>query len=132
MPRWPRASTVDPDSFGGMLRRLRIDIFLSQNQLARRAGVDPAYLNRMEKGTSTLKDGRQHTPSRAVVLALAEALDVSQAQADRLLFAAGLAPQVDWQTRAVRAETALATIRQAFADAATGAEEPIGIRRHVG
>lgn len=133
MPRWPADVELDPDSFGAMLRRLRISAGLSQNQLARQAGCDPAYVNRFEIGKGhARKDGQPNVPGRAIVLAFAEVLDLSQSQADRLLYAAGLAPQEDWQTRAVRAETALATVRQALDDATAAEGEPTFIRNRVG
>lgn len=122
------------ETFGEMLRRLRVGAGFSQNGLARQAGCDPAYVNRLESGRgSARRDGQATVVSRTLVLAFAEVLDISQSQADRLLFAAGLAPQVDWQTRAVRAETALARIRDAFEDAtATGDTQPTFIGRRTG
>jgi hypothetical protein len=59
---------------------------------------------------------------------MAEVLDISQAEADRLLFAAGLAPQADWQTRAQAAEAKLDIIRQAF----DLPSEVLTFRRRVG
>jgi hypothetical protein len=41
-------------------------------------------------------------------------LDISQNETDRFLFAAGLAPQADWQTRAEAAEAKLGMIQQIF------------------
>jgi transcriptional regulator with XRE-family HTH domain len=102
------------ETFGQMLRRLRIERALSQSALARRAGCDPGYVNRMERGTQLRQDGRVTIPDRTIVLALAEVLDISQAEADRLLYAAGLAPQADYQTRAEAAEAKLDLIRQTF------------------
>lgn len=102
------------ETFGAMLRRHRIKAALSQNELARQAGCDPAYVNRLERGLTQNKSGRLHLPNRTIVLAFAEVLDVSQAEADRLLYAAGLAPQADWQTRAEAAEAKLDIIRQTF------------------
>lgn len=102
------------ETFGQMLRRHRIAAALSQNALAHAAGIDPAYVNRLERGLSTRRDGRAHLPHRSHVLALAEVMDVSQAEADRLLYAAGLAPQADYQTRAEVAEAKLHLIRQTF------------------
>src|ERR1051326_8791381 len=110
------------ETFGQMLRRLREATpgvtngngaqerqhCLSQSDLARRAGVDPAYVNRLERGTTSRRDGRTHTPDRTIVLALAEVLDVSVRQADWMLFAAGCAPQTDWQGRGEAPEAATA------------------------
>lgn len=119
------------ETFAAMLRRLRLAAGLSQNQLARQAGCDPAYINQMETGSGyRRKDGQPNMVSRALVLSIAEVLDISQGQADRLLFAAGLAPQADWQTRAVKAEVRLAAIREALAE--DDDEQPTFIRRQVG
>jgi transcriptional regulator with XRE-family HTH domain len=114
---------VTGETFGQMLRRLRIVAGLSQYELARRAGCDPSYVNILERRGAGSKMGR------SFVLAFAEALDVSQPQADRLLFAAGLAPQEDWQTRALRAEIALSSIRQAFDDAVASDDEELLVFR---
>lgn len=75
--------------FGGLLRVLRVRMGLSQNQLARRAGVDPAYVNRLERA------GPESTslPSRKVVLALADAVEAGPVDLERLLVAAGLCPE---------------------------------------
>ena len=48
------------------MRSLRVRMGLTQNQLARRAGVDPAYVNRLERASATSTS----LPSRKVVLAL--------------------------------------------------------------
>jgi transcriptional regulator with XRE-family HTH domain len=102
------------ETFGAMLRRHRIAAAMSQNELAHQAGCNSAYVNRLERDTVTRKDGRVGLPDRTYILAFAEVLDVSQAEADRLLYAAGLAPQADWQTRAEAAEAKLDMIRQTF------------------
>lgn len=119
---------MSDETFGAMLRRHREWAFLSQNALARAAGIDPAYVNRIESEKPTNPRGKAATPTRTVVLALAEVLDVSQLEADRMLFAAGLAPQVDWQTRAIAAEVKLAAIREALAED----DEPTVLRRRTG
>jgi len=74
-----------------LLTRLRLQAGLSQNQLARIAHIDPAYVNRIER-----KLGR-HSPSRDVVLRLCEALGLDVDDGDRLLYAFGFAGRVDWQ-----------------------------------
>jgi transcriptional regulator with XRE-family HTH domain len=105
------------ESLGPMLRRLRIRAGLSQNALARTAGVDPAYVNRLEAGRTTHDPGARHpaidrmpSPRRGVVLSLAITLSLSDPETDRFLFAAGLAPAEDWQTRAEFAEARLERI----------------------
>src|SRR3954465_11491256 len=81
---------IGPQSgFGQLLRTLRVRIGLSQNQLARRAGVDPAYVNRLERAPATPSS----LPSRKVVLALAESVEAGPVDVERLLVAAGLCPE---------------------------------------
>src|SRR5215218_5193837 len=75
--------------FGSLLRALRVRIGLSQNQLARRAGVDPAYVNRLERAAATSTS----LPSRKVVLSLADSLEAGPVDLERLLVAAGLCPE---------------------------------------
>jgi len=75
--------------FGLLLRSLRVRTGLSQNQLARRAGVDPAYVNRLERASAD----STALPSRRVVLSLAEALEAGPVEVERLLVAAGLCPE---------------------------------------
>lgn len=82
---------AEPEPFGSLLARMRVQAGYSQNALARRAGVDPAYVNRMEK---TAASDRPQIPLRPVVLALWEALSPSPIDRDRLLVAAGYCPQV--------------------------------------
>jgi transcriptional regulator with XRE-family HTH domain len=99
-----------PETFSAMLKRLRVRSTKSQNQLARESGCDPAYINRLESGMPTVRSGVVYpsaNPRRAIVCAIAESLDLSDAETDRLLFAAGLAPSVDWQARAEIAEALL-------------------------
>lgn len=115
-------TAVEP--FGVLLRRLRVERGLSQNELARRAGVDPAYVNRLERAGPGPNIGRQ------IVLSLAEALEMSYAERDRLLFVAGLAPETDWQTRAEDAEAALHIISDAVGVLAS-AVEPTLLRRRT-
>lgn len=85
------------DSFGAMLNEYRVAVGLSQNALALRAGIDAAYINRIERGLWPAGSTRAHAPSRAVVLQLASALVMDDRDTDRLLFLAGLAPQRDYQ-----------------------------------
>jgi transcriptional regulator with XRE-family HTH domain len=75
-------------AFGAAVRQLRQQAGLSLNELARRAGVDPAYVHRIEaRGTR-----RPPLPRRAVVLAIASALGCSAGQTDQLLALAGHTP----------------------------------------
>ena len=75
--------------FGALLRSLRVRVGLSQNQLARMAGVDPAYVNRLERASAASSS----VPSRKVVLALADSVEAGPVDVERLLVAAGLCPE---------------------------------------
>jgi DNA-binding XRE family transcriptional regulator len=97
------------ESFGDLLCRLRLDrlievtrsagrrgggviqylttVPLSQGELARRAGIDPASVNRYE-------GGRKH-PSRADAERLADGLDLGPTERAALLVAAGYWPWPD-------------------------------------
>ena len=80
---------ADTHPFGALLRSLRVRMGFSQNQLARMAGVDPAYVNRLERASADSTS----LPSRKVVLALADALEAGPVDVERLLVAAGLCPE---------------------------------------
>ena len=80
---------VETHPFGALLRSLRVRMGFSQNQLARMAGVDPAYVNRLERAPASSTS----LPSRKVVLALAESLEAGPVDVERLLVAAGLCPE---------------------------------------
>lgn len=74
-----------------IIRALRIRAGLSQNQAARAAGIDPAYVNRLEHGHQT-------RVSREVALDLAGVFGCGRLETDKLLYSAGLAPVNDWQS----------------------------------
>ena len=61
---------------------------LSQSELARRAGVSPSYINRLERGERDL-------PSRKVAQAIADALDLEADDRNLLLLTGGYAPEPD-------------------------------------
>jgi transcriptional regulator with XRE-family HTH domain len=94
----PRSAPV----LGPMIRAYRVRAGLSQNSLAKLAGVDPAYVNRLERDV----DGTGNKPSRNVVLGLWGVLrdetaglgdlpgPIGATDRDRLLAAAGLVPEV--------------------------------------
>jgi transcriptional regulator with XRE-family HTH domain len=122
---------VTVDAFGAMLRALRTARGLSQNGLSVSSGVDPAYINRMERAGQRTKTGRaiaQEHPSRAIVRALADGLELSDADADRLLYVAGHAPHADWQARCEAAEAAIAAIRDLLDPLASTPAPPAFIR----
>lgn len=76
-------------AFGAAVRLLREQAGLSLNELARRAGVDPAYVHRIEaRGRAQ----RPPLPRRAVVQSIAAALGSNTRQTDQLLALAGHAP----------------------------------------
>jgi transcriptional regulator with XRE-family HTH domain len=75
-------------AFGGAVRRLRQEAGISLNELARRAGVDPAYVHRIE----SRKTQRPPLPRRAVVVAIGAALGCTRAQTDQLLALGGHTP----------------------------------------
>jgi transcriptional regulator with XRE-family HTH domain len=77
-----------PAGFGAALRERRVQAGLSQNALARRAGIDPAYINRMEKAPAD----SPIVPRRPIVESLCRVLELSRVESDRLLLAAGMAP----------------------------------------
>jgi transcriptional regulator with XRE-family HTH domain len=71
-------------SFANLLRTLRERAGLSQSALARRAGLDPSFVNRLESG--------QRTAERSVVEKFIAALELDQTDADLLMAAGGLLP----------------------------------------
>lgn len=71
--------------FGKQLRQLRLAARLSQNELGRRAGINPGTINRLETG-ERLATGREQ------VIDLAVALQLGVPERDRLLAAAGMIP----------------------------------------
>src|SRR5438552_6236142 len=75
-------------AFGAAVRALRQKAGLSLNELARRAGVDPAYIHRIEARGAR----RPPLPRRAVVQSIASALGSTMRQTDHLLALAGHAP----------------------------------------
>lgn len=89
-----RRAAVDavPSSLAIAIKQARIAAGLSQNALARLSGIDPAYVNRFERG---IQDAR---PSRTVVLAMADAMDFDTAATDRLLYLSDHAPITDYQS----------------------------------
>jgi transcriptional regulator with XRE-family HTH domain len=74
------------ESFGGRLRALRERAGLSQSALARKAGLDPSFINRLESG--------QRGADRKVAEDVIQALELPPADADRLLAAGGHLPAV--------------------------------------
>ncbi|MCL5074504.1 MAG: helix-turn-helix domain-containing protein [Chloroflexi bacterium] len=73
------------EDFRQLLSRYRQRAGLSQNALARRVGVNPAYINRLEKGS-------RGAGKRWLVEAVVEALGLGRGEGDMLLAAAGHLP----------------------------------------
>jgi transcriptional regulator with XRE-family HTH domain len=71
--------------FGEALRRARLTAGLSQNELGRRAKVNPGTINRLEAG-------EREPTGREQVEALAIGLDLAPAEITRLIVAAGFVP----------------------------------------
>lgn len=94
--------------FPMLLNRHRVHAGMSQNRLAKAAGIDPAYVNRLERAAPDSTS----LASRKVVLALATALELTDRQTDRFLFASGHAPQRDYQQLWEAVEPAIETIRR--------------------
>lgn len=76
-------------AFGAAVRALRLDAGISLNELARRAGVDPAYVHRIESRSAE----QAPLPRRAVVLSIAAALRLDAQGTDVLLAQAGYVPE---------------------------------------
>lgn len=77
---------MSPSRFGELLQRLRLAAGLSQSELARRASLHPAHINRLERGA------RPAQPSPEAVAALCAGLDADPDAADALFHAAGFCP----------------------------------------
>lgn len=117
------------EPFGVALRRHRIASGLSQNRLAVLAGVDPAYVNRLERAGERMRGGKlilESVPRRTVVTGLAHVLGLGSDETDRLLYISGLAPAQDWQARAEKAEAKVEVARAALEP---DDEQPTFIRR---
>lgn len=78
-------TSVSPAPFGTLVRQWRQRRRLSQLDLALEADVSSRHVSFIETGRST--------PSRAMVLRLADALQVPLREQNHLLLAAGLAPE---------------------------------------
>lgn len=76
--------------FGPAVRALRRRAGLSMHELARRAGVDPAYVLRMERPGPA---ARPTLPRRPVVVAVGLALGLGRLELDDLLARAGHVPE---------------------------------------
>lgn len=73
------------DGFAELLQKLRLRAGLSQNALAKKAEVDPSYINRIERG-------ERQPPSLSVIHDIARALELDEFSTSQLLLSAGYAP----------------------------------------
>ena len=89
-------------TFGDLLQQRRIEAGLSQNALARAAGIDPTHLNRVERD----KQGRPRT-STVLKLVRGFGWSLTDEQAQQLLRAAGISEVRD----PVRAATLRSPLR---------------------
>lgn len=80
---------TDARAFGRIVRALRLGAGRSLKSVATAAGIDAAYLFRVERGAG----GAPVVPRRAVALAIGQALGLSGAELDDLLVRAGYAPE---------------------------------------
>lgn len=72
--------------FSDTLKKFRVATGLSQNALAKQAGIDPSYVNRLEKGV-------REAPTREKVLDIARALKLAPAETNELLMSADYRPE---------------------------------------
>src|SRR5437763_4519262 len=73
--------TVEPSAFGTLLRRHRLALGLTQEELAERAGLSPRVISEIERGGP-------HTPRKDTVALLAGALALSPEESDTFAAAA--------------------------------------------
>lgn len=131
--RWPltarqansHTSSAMDTPFGALLRSLRIRSGLSQNLLARRAGIDPAYVNRLERAP----EDSANLPRRRVVLAMAGALELGPVDTERLLVAAGHCPESI--ARLGTWEPSLGLVARVLADPALTADDLADFRELI-
>lgn len=107
---------------GQLLRQLREQRGLSQNALARRMNVNPAYVNRLEHG------GRG-AGNRGLLESAAEALGLSSAERDALLGAAGHWPSPVQQLGP--GDPSLQLVADILADPDISADDKALFRLHV-
>ncbi len=109
-------------AFGAALRRYREERGLSQNALAKKAGVNVGSVNRLESG-----DRSPGGPE--MVLTLAQALDLPPMERDLLLAAAGQLPASI--TPAVLADPAFLVAAEILGDQRIPADERADFRAQI-
>lgn len=113
-------------AFGAAVRTLRQQAGLSLNELARRAGVDPAYIHRIEATGGTQ---RPPLPRRPVVQSIAAALGCNAREAEQLLALAGHAPGVLFELGGW--DLTLAAVAELLADPAVSPAAKVDFREAV-
>jgi transcriptional regulator with XRE-family HTH domain len=110
------------ETFGALLRRYREERGLSQNALAKKAGVNVGTVNRLESG--------ERSPGGSeMVLALAGALELAPRERDLLLLAGGQFP--GGVTPAVLADPALLVAADILGDETIPAEQRADFRAQI-
>ena len=109
------------ESFGSELRAFRERAGLSQSAVARRAGLDPSFINRLESG--------QRGADRTVAEALIQGLGLDEADADRLLAAGGHLPGLF--ARLGLQDATLQQVARILADDRVGADDRIAFRQVI-
>lgn len=78
-------------AFATALLMCRNLIAISQNEIARRTGLDHSYISRLERG--------ERSPSKGTVMKIAKALELDEGETDQLLASAGYRRRpVPWRT----------------------------------
>jgi transcriptional regulator with XRE-family HTH domain len=80
------AAARGPSPFPPLLVRFRTTAGLSQKDLGLAVGVSPSYITHLERGD-------RNPPSREIVGTIGKALALAPGDADRLMIAAGYAPE---------------------------------------
>ncbi|MBX6342854.1 MAG: helix-turn-helix transcriptional regulator [Thermomicrobiaceae bacterium] len=81
----PQAQEGGDLSFAQLLKQYRESVRMSQSRLAEASGFDHSYVSRLESGN--------RMPTREAVTKLADALELSGSQRDKLFATAGFMPQ---------------------------------------
>jgi transcriptional regulator with XRE-family HTH domain len=115
------AASSAAESFGALLRSYRERARLSQSALARQAGLDASFVNRVESG--------QRGAEREPVEALIGALQLPSEEADRLLAAAGHLPALF--VRVGLHDATLQLVARVLTDESLSAAERADFRRIV-
>lgn len=118
------SSEHDPQhAFADRLRAARERAGLSQSALARLAGIDASYLNRLERA-------EREPPKQPTAQALAAGLGLNNAEADELLVAAGHLPHAIAQLGPL--DPTLRLVANVLTDAALAPDDQAEFRLIIG